>query len=53
MLYFLQFGFQPGATTGDKVLIAVILPLWLRHDPRVLGIVRADGRMPKPRGPAR
>jgi hypothetical protein len=53
MLYFLQFGFQPDAATGDKVLIAVILLLWLRYNLRVLGIARAYNRMPEPPGPAR
>jgi hypothetical protein len=52
-LYFLQFGFQPDAATGDKVLIAVILLLWLRYNLRVLGIARAYGRMPETSGPTR
>jgi hypothetical protein len=53
MLYFLWFGFHPDAATGDKVLIAVILLLWLRYNLRVLGIARAYGRMPEPPGPTR
>ena len=53
MLYFLWFGFHPDAATGDKVLIAVILLLWLRYNLRVLGIARAYGRMPEPPSPTR
>lgn len=50
MLYFLQFGFHPDTATGDKVLIAVILLLWLRYTMRVLGIVRGYGGMPERSG---
>jgi len=51
LLYFLRFGFHPDTGTGDKVVIAVLLLLWLRYNFRVVAIARAFRDMPEPAAP--
>jgi hypothetical protein len=46
LIYFLLFGFHPGAATGDKIAQVVIVLLWLRYSWRIVKIARAYPTLP-------
>lgn len=46
LIYFMVFGFHPGAAAGDKIVQVVIVLLWLRYSWRIVKIARVYPTLP-------